>query len=90
MKYFVFFDAYGHTKEVVSENELAEKHNNDPDEFLTAVSSRQPDAEMQHSTGHVGTLNFCDENKLKDFPETLGDEISGFYNGDGDNRPYNF
>jgi len=90
MKYFVFFDAYGHAKQAVSENELAEKYNNDPDEFLKAVSHRQPDAEMQHATGHVGTLSFRDEDELKDFLESLGDEITGFYNGDGDNRPYNF
>jgi len=90
MKYFVFFDAYGHAKQVVSENELAEKYNNDPDEFLMAVSSRQADAEMQHSTGHIGTLSFSDEDELKEFLESLGDEISGFYNGDGDSRPYNF
>jgi hypothetical protein len=51
---------------------------------------RGPDADEGHLTGHVGTLSFQSEKELTDYLETLGDEISGFYNADSDSRPYNF
>ena len=41
-------------------------------------------------TGHVGTLNFNSDRELKDYLESLGDEIAGFYEADADSRPYNF
>ena len=45
---------------------------------------------MERSTGHVGTLKFDNENELKDYLESLGDEITGFYGCQSESRPYNF
>ena len=90
MKYFVYFDAYGHAKRVIDETELAEKYEDDPDKFLNAMCRRQPQAPKDHTTGHVGTLRFDSEKELNDYLDSLGDEITGFYKGRSENRPYNF
>jgi len=37
MKYYVYFDAYGHARQIVSEQQLAEKYDNEPAEFLSAM-----------------------------------------------------
>ena len=34
MIYYVYFDSYGHARQVITEKELAEKYKNDPDEFF--------------------------------------------------------
>ena len=34
MKYFVYFDAYGHARQFINEQQLAESYDNQPDEFL--------------------------------------------------------
>ena len=85
VKYFVYFDAYGHARKIITAQELAEKFNNAPDEFLSAMS--RPGG---HTSGHVGTLSFETEEDLKDYLEGLGDEITGFYGCRSENRPYNF
>ena len=90
MKFFVYFDAYGHARQVVSEQELAQRYGNDPEQFRQAACPTQPDAPLNHASGHVGTLSFASEEELRDYLESLGDEITGFYGGDGDSRPYNF
>jgi hypothetical protein len=90
MKFFVYFDAYGHARQVVSEEELAQRYGNDADKFLQAACRTQPDAAMSGAGGHVGTLAFASEEELRDYLESLGDEIAGFYGGEGDSRPYNF
>jgi len=90
MKYYVYFDSYGHAGQVISENELAEKYNNDPDEFFRAMCVLAADADRARATGHVGTLRFDDENELRDYLESLGDEITGFYGCMSESRPYNF
>ena len=90
MKYYVYFDAYGHARHAVSEKELAENYGNDPDRFLRAMCAAGPQTDKSHISGHVGTLNFRSDEELNDYLESLGDEISGFYRADSDSRPYNF
>jgi hypothetical protein len=92
MKYFVYFDAYGHAKKIISEQELAQKFDNAPGEFLAAMCRGQPGTSGGHShtTGHVGTLSFDSQKELQDYLEDLGDEIAGFYGGRSECRPYNF
>jgi hypothetical protein len=90
MKYYVYFDAYGHARQAISERELTEHYQNDVDKFWGIMCRRGPDAEEGHITGHVGTLSFQSEKELADYLESLGDEITGFYKSDSDSRPYNF
>ncbi|MEJ2728354.1 MAG: hypothetical protein P8185_07580 [Deltaproteobacteria bacterium] len=90
MKYYVYFDAYGHARQAISERQLAEQYQNEVDKFLEAMCRRGPDAEKGSVTGHVGTLSFQSEKELTDYLESLGDEITGFYKADSDSRPYNF
>ncbi len=90
MKYYVYFDAYGHARQAVSEKELAENYRNEPDSFLKAMCRPGADTGADHISGHVGTLSFDNDEELNDYLESLGDEISGFYRADSDSRPYNF
>ena len=90
MRYYVYFDGYGHLGNVISEKELTEKYNNDPDEFLKAMCRSGPDATVERAIGHVNTLRFDSENELNDYLESLGDEITGFYGCESESRPYNF
>ena len=90
MRYFAYFDGYGHLKGVIEEKELAEKYNNNTDEFLKSMSDQEPNSAGERVTGQVTTLRFDDEKELKDYLESLGDEITGFYGCESESRPYNF
>jgi hypothetical protein len=90
MKYYVYFDAYGHARRVISEERLAATYQNDPDLFLEDMCRSGSKPATGYITGHVGTLNFNSDGELKDYLESLGDEIAGFYKADADSRPYNF
>ena len=90
MLYYIYFDSYGHAREVINEGKLAEKYNNNPEDFFKAHCDAVADSDMARSTGHVGTLKFDNENELKDYLESLGDEIAGFYGCQSESRPYNF
>lgn len=90
MKYYIYFDRYRHPRKAVSEKELAEDYGDNPQEFLRAMCNLSPDAEIEHSIGHVGVMRFSDEEELRDFFEKTGEEISGFYECEGESRPYNF
>jgi hypothetical protein len=90
MKYYVYFDAYGHARRVISEEQLAATYQNDPDLFLEDMCRSGSKPTAGYITGHVGTLNFNSDRELKDYLESLGDEIAGFYKADADSRPYNF
>lgn len=90
MKYYVYFDAYGHARRVIGENQLAETYQNDPDLFLAAMCRSEANPGRRSIHGHVGVLNFNSEKELKDYLESLGDEINGFYKAEADSRPYNF
>ncbi len=90
MKYYVYFDAYGHARQAISAGELAEGYQNDPEMFLKAMCRQGPDGVAGHISGHVGTLSFNSQKELQDYLESLGDEITGFFKADADSRPYNF
>ena len=90
MRYYVYFDGYGQLRNAISEKELAEKYNNDPDDFLMAMCSSGPDAKAERKAGHVSTLRFDSESELNDYLESLGDEITGLYRCQSESRPYNF
>ena len=90
MKYYVYFDAYGHARQVITERELAEKYHNEPNEFLLDMSRVKSNAIRGHVSGHVGTLSFDSEKDLKDYLAGLGEEIEGFYGCRSESRPYNF
>ncbi len=79
MKYYVYFDAYGHAHRTISAAELADIYHNDPALFLEAMCRRGPDGDAAPISGHVGTLNFNSTKELKDYLDSLGDEIDGFY-----------
>ena len=90
MRYYVYFDGYGHPKRVINENELAEKHDSDPQQFLKAACGLEPGARIEDTTGHVGTLTFDSEKELREYLDAGGDEITVFYECESDCRPYNF
>ena len=90
MKYYVYFDAYGHARQIASEQELAQKYHNDPQEFLRVMCGSLSVEKENHTTGHVGTLRFDSEKELKNYLESLGEEITGFYGCQSESRPYNF
>ncbi|UCH23649.1 MAG: hypothetical protein JSU83_10820 [Deltaproteobacteria bacterium] len=90
MKFFVYFDAYGHARRVVNQEQLAQTYHNDPDEFLRAMCRQRSGEAFNPTTGHVGILSFDNEQELADYLESLGDEITGFYGCHSQSRPYNF
>lgn len=90
MKYYVYFDAYGHARRVISAEQLAETYQNNPDCFLEAMCRSGSNPGKGPISGHVGVLNFNSEKELRDYLESMGDEISGFYKTEADSRPYNF
>jgi hypothetical protein len=90
LKYYVYFDAYGHARQAISAAQLAEAYQNDPTVFLHAMCCRGSDGEAHPVSGHVGTLSFNSPEELQDYLNSLGDELNGFYEGEGDSRPYNF
>jgi hypothetical protein len=90
MKYYIYFDAYGHPRKTISASELAKTYQNDPDVFLQSMCRPTTDGETDTVSGHVGTLSFNNDKELADYLDSLGDEIDGFYEAEGDSRPYNF
>jgi hypothetical protein len=87
MIYYVYFDAYGHARKIISEQQLTATFHDDPAEFLQSVC---PSVGAGYTTGHVGTLNFDTEEELGNYLEGLGDIITGFYGCRSESRPYNF
>lgn len=90
MKYYVYFDAYGHARQAISDAQLAEAYQNDPAKFLQAMCRRGSQGDAHPVSGHVGTLSFNSPQELQDYLDSLGDELEGFYEAEGDSRPYNF
>lgn len=90
MLYYVYYDAYGYARKAISENELAVEYNNSTDVFFKRMCKLGHNEDHERATGHVGTLRFLNEDELQEFLDSLGDEISGFYEGADGNRPYNF
>ncbi|MBW1729974.1 MAG: hypothetical protein JRH08_00485 [Deltaproteobacteria bacterium] len=90
MKYYVYFDGYGHARAIISEVELSKKYNGDPQLFLKAMAGIGPESKIKEATGHIGTLSFDSEKELKEYLESCGDVIKGFFECEFDSRPYNF
>jgi len=90
LRYYLYFDGYGRLRQVVDEKQLAQKYHNDPDEFVRVMRNLGSSAALEHATGRVSTLVFADEKELNDYLESLGDEITGFYECRSESRPYNF
>lgn len=90
LKYYVYFDAYEHPRRAIDEEELAEKYNGNPDEFLRAMCELAKDGKIEHANGHISMLTFDNRGELNDYLDSLGDEIEGFYGGEAQSRPYNF
>ena len=90
MRFFVYFDAYGNARKVIDQNELAQKYHNNPEEFLQAMCRPGPGVAVNHISGHVGILRFDSQKELKEYLDSLGDEITGFYGCRSKSRPYNF
>jgi len=88
--FYVYFDAYGHARRIITAAELAEKFNNAPHHFLKTMCQKDPAASDEHTSGHVGTLSFDTEKELREYLAGLGDEIAGFYGCRSESRPYNF
>ncbi len=88
MIYYVYYDSYGDPKKAISAEELREFYNNDPDEFLKAFRGSAPGT--AHMTAHVGTLNFSSKSDLEEFLSSMSESNKGFFEGEGNSRPYNF
>ena len=90
MKYFVYFDAYGQARKWVSEQELVQGYGNDTEVFRQTATQGERAGEMGTASGTIGVLNFESEDQLREYLQSLGDEIEGFFNCASDSRPYNF
>jgi hypothetical protein len=90
MLFYVYYDGYGHVQKVISAEELAKDYDGDPDQFLGAMQSATQRVARCQNSGHVGTLSFANEEELKAFLDSLGEEITGFYGCRSESRPYNF
>ncbi len=90
MKFYVYFDRYRRPQKAIKETELTEQYAGDPTAFHRAMCQGDKDASPEHLTGHVGILVFGTEEELREFLSASGDEITGFYEGKEDCRPYNF
>lgn len=90
MRYFVYFDGYGHICQVVNETELHQIYAGDPERFREACATSRPAEGPPAPAGHVGSLVFDSREDLEAFLENLGDEVEGFFCCHGESRPYNF
>ena len=67
MKYYVYFDAYGHAKQIIVGEEMADRYHNEPDEFLSTACRTDPRTETGPMTGQEGTLSFDTEKDLRKY-----------------------
>ena len=84
MKYFVYFDRYRRPRKAISEKDLVEKYDNDPERFLQSMGGEHG------ANGQVGILSFETEKELVEYFEKTGEEIIGFFECREESRPYNF
>ncbi|MFP4036608.1 MAG: hypothetical protein ACLFUE_03715 [Desulfobacteraceae bacterium] len=92
MIYYVYYDSYGYPRSAVSAEELRERYENDTQAFLRAVKQREQAGETgsAHVTAHVGTVRFQSDYELQEFLDGMKDANRGFFEAEGDSRPYNF
>lgn len=90
IRYYVYFDPYGHPRRALSESELAARFGGDPEAFRRHAAPAPADAQPGFAVGHVGVFAFESDAELERFLDSLGEEIVGFFTGEGESRPYNF
>ncbi|MBN2125687.1 MAG: hypothetical protein JW821_15425 [Deltaproteobacteria bacterium] len=90
MRFYVYYDSYRRPRRAISESELAETYGGDTEAFLKAMWDQAPDSRMERGTGSIGTLSFDSERDLRDYLESIGEEVTGFFEAKGDCRPFNF
>lgn len=88
MIYYIYYDSYGHPIKAISSSELKERYGNDTNAFLRDMQGPNPGT--ANRSAHVGTLRFHTERELEEFLEGMSSVNQGFYEGEGDSRPYNF
>ncbi len=88
MIYYVYYDSYGNPREAISADELRDRFAGDPEIFRASIRGESPSTE--HMNGQVGTVNFSGERELEEFLEAMEEVNRGFFEGEGDSRPYNF
>ena len=88
MIYYIYYDSYGHPTRAISALELEAHFGNDTNAFLKDVQGPNPGTADR--SAHVGTLRFHTERELKDFLDGMNEVNQGFFEGEGDSRPYNF
>ena len=88
MIYYVYYDSYGNPRQAVSADELRERYGNDPEAFRASLRGRAPTTE--HMTAHVGTVSLSDEKELRKFMSDMDEANRGFFEGEGQSRPFNF
>lgn len=88
MIYYVYYDSYGNPRQAISEQELRDRYGNDPESFRAALRGESPDT--GNMTAHVGTVNFNDEKELQEFMDSMDEANRGFFEGEGQSRPFNF
>lgn len=88
MIYYVYYDSYGNPREAVSAEELQANHGGDPEAFRASIRGSAPSTE--HMTAHVGTVSFQNETELREFLDGLNEANQGFFEGEGQSRPFNF
>jgi hypothetical protein len=88
MIYYVYFDSYGNPGKAVTAEELKKNYGDDPEAFLAAMRGSAPGT--AHMNARVGTLNFDGRRELEEFLGSVNESNSGFFEGEGNSRPYNF
>lgn len=88
MVYYVYYDSYGSPRKAVSAEELEALYGGDPEAFRCSIRGTSPITE--HMTAHVGTVSFRDQTELQEFLDSLDEANRGFFEGEGQSRPFNF
>jgi hypothetical protein len=88
MIYYVYYNSYGYPTRAINAAELTERYGDDPDAFLKDVGKEI--TETAHRTARVGVLHFKNQDELSEFLASMDDANLGFFEGEGESRPYNF
>ena len=88
MLYYVYYDSYGYPRRAINASQLAESYDNDTDAFLREVGREITGTARR--TACVGTVHFRNQEELSEFLESMDDANLGFFEGEGESRPYNF
>lgn len=78
MKYYVYYDGYGHAKKAIGEEELAERCGNNPDTFLKEMLGGGAGEGDLGGKGYISTVNFESDQERVEYLETLSEKISSY------------